>query len=155
MTAAPPVVESIGIRASASQVYATVADASRMGQFSPEARGARGARPQPRVGDRFLGLNRRGPVVWITVCTVTVAEPGRAFEFLVDVGPFPVSRWRYDINEHQDGVELVETWWDRRTGLSGPAVKLLGQAVIPGSRPAHNRRNMRLTLQRMKESLEA
>lgn len=155
MTQVEPVVESVQIGATADRVYALVSDVARMGQWSPEAKGARGAGAQPQVGDRFVGVNRRGPALWFTICTVTVAAPGEAFEFIVDVGPVPVSRWRYDIRPVGGGVDLVETWWDRRTGVTGPPMKLLGQVVIPGSRPAHNRRNMRLTLQRMKAELEA
>jgi hypothetical protein len=150
-----PVVESVLIASTTERVYAMVSDVARMGQWSPEASGARGADRVLAVGDRFVGLNRRGPVVWFTICTVTAAEPGRAFEFLVDVGPVPVSRWRYDLRPLDDGVELVETWEDRRGGPTGVPLKLMGQFVIPGSRPAHNRQTMRATLQAMKAAAEA
>jgi hypothetical protein len=150
------VVESIRIDADPAAVYALVSDVARMGQWSPEATGARGADRALQVGDRFTGLNRRGPAVWFTFCTVTVADPGRAFEFLVDFGPVPVSRWRYDIRPQGDGgVQLIETWQDRRSGFTGVPVKALGQLVIPGSRPDHNRRSMRTTLQRLKAAAEA
>lgn len=148
------VVESIDIAADAADVYGVVSDVAGMGRFSPEATGARVRSERLQAGDRFLGLNRRGPVRWATTCTVTVADPGRAFEFLVDAGPLPVSRWRYDIEPVAGGVRVTETWTDRRTGPLGVAMKLLGQAVIPGSRPDHNRATMRATLQRMKAALE-
>lgn len=152
---AEPVVVSASIAADPLSAYSLISDVARMGNFSPEATGARGADRELKVGDRFVGLNRRGPVVWFTICTVTVAEPGIAFEFLVDMGPFPVSRWRYDIVPQADGIEVRETWWDRRNGPLGQSLKLMGQAVIPGSRPDHNRRNMQITLDRMKATLEA
>lgn len=152
---AEPVVVSLTMDADPQQAYQLISDVSRMGNFSPEAAGAHGADRALQVGDRFVGLNRRGPVVWFTICTVTVADPGRAFEFLVDVGPVAVSRWRYDIVPTDGGIEVTETWEDRRQGIAGPPVKLMGQLVIPGSRPEHNRRNMITTLERMKATLEA
>lgn len=152
---AEPVVVAVTIAADPMRAYALISDVARIGDYSPEATGARGADRELQVGDRFTGMNRRGPVMWFTTCTVTVAEPGRAFEFLVDVGPVPVSRWRYDILPSQDGIEVRESWEDRRSGPLGPAVKAMGQLLIPGSRPEHNRRTMHVTLQRMKAALEA
>lgn len=150
------VTESIVITAAPEAVYDLVADVSRMGEWSPEAAGARRASPSPQVGDTFIGLNKRGPIRWATQCTVTAAQRGGVFEFDVNVGPIPVSCWRYDFEPVGDGTTRVtETWMDRRGGPLGLPVRALGQLVIPGDRAAHNRRNMIQTLRRLKETAES
>lgn len=150
------VTESTTINADPATVYRLVSDVARMGEWSPEATGAFGAQGQLGVGDRFVGRNKRGPVLWWTVCTVRQAEPGVRFAFDVDAGPAPISRWIYELRPtEQGGTELVETWIDRRRGPLGVAVKGLGQLFIPGSRPEHNRRNMRATLAALKQAAES
>lgn len=152
---ADPVVESIRIAAPSSVVYDLVADVGRMGEWSPEATGARGQSGELAVGQRFLGTNKRGLFRWITQCTVIAAAPGEKFAFDVDFGPLPVSRWSYHF-EDQDGETVVtETWWDRRRGVRGAVVKGVGQVLIPGPRPDHNRRTMKITLRRLKQAAEA
>lgn len=151
---AEPVTESIDVQASPEAVYDMVADVSRMGEWSPEATGARRADGVLQEGDKFIGLNRRGPVQWFTQCTVRVARPGKRFEFDVDFGPLPVSRWIYDFTPNGDGCTVQETWIDRREGLRGQAVKAAGQLLIPGNRPEHNRANMVETLRRLKRAAE-
>ncbi|MFN8125306.1 MAG: SRPBCC family protein [Candidatus Nanopelagicales bacterium] len=147
--------ESIVINAPADQVYDLVADVSRMGEWSPEATGARGTDGPPDEGERFVGFNRRGPVVWFTFCTVRAADRGAEFEFDVDFGPFPVSTWRYDFEDVGDGTtRVVETWIDRRQGLRGLTMRGVGQLLIPGSREDHNRANMIKTLRRLKSAAE-
>ncbi len=148
--------ESIVINASPDTVYDLVADVDRMGEWSPEATGARGADGPPAEGERFMGMNRRGPVVWFTFCTVRAADRGAEFEFDVDFGPFPVSTWRYDFEDVGDGTtRVVETWIDRRQGLRSIPVKALGQVLIPGNRDDHNRANMITTLRRLKQAAES
>ena len=150
------VVETITIAAPAEALYDLVADVSQMGRFSPEATGARGAATVLQVGDRFIGLNKRGPVRWFTQCTVTAADRGAEFEFDVDFGPVPVSCWRYDFEPVGDGTTRVtETWMDRRQGLLGVPIALVGKLVIPGDRATHNRATMAETLRRLKEAAEA
>lgn len=148
--------ESIVIDAPAEVIYDLVADVTRMGEWSPEATGARGVDGDLEVGDRFMGLNQRGPVRWFTFNTVRAAERGAEFEFDTDFGPLPVSRWRYDFEAIGDGrTRVVETWLDRRTGLRAIPIKAMGQLLIPGNREDHNRANMVQTLRRLKESAES
>ncbi len=148
--------ESIVINAPADLIYDMVSDVGRMGEWSPEATGARGADADLAVGDRFVGLNRRGPVRWFTVNTVRAADRGAEFEFDTDLGPMPVSRWRYDFENVGDGTtRVIETWQDRREGVTAVPVKAIGQLIIPGNREDHNRANMLVTLRRLKEAAEA
>jgi hypothetical protein len=154
-TMATTVVESIVIEAEPGAVYDLVADVARMGEWSPEATGARGAEPVLKQGDRFIGWNRRGFVRWFTQCTVLAASRGAEFAFDVDFGPVPVSRWTYEFAALDGGTRVTETWVDRRRGIFGPAVRLAGQLVIPGPRAAHNRATMVQTLRRLKVEAES
>ena len=60
------------------RVWALLADTRRMGEWSPELVGMwpllRGGL---RRGQQYVGLNRRGVVVWPTRSVVAVLEPGR------------------------------------------------------------------------------
>ena len=77
--------DSVLIAADAQSLYDEVSDPSRMGEWSPENRGADIAEPgRPAyVGMTFVGHNKRGRARWQTRCTVTAADPGRRFEFHV------------------------------------------------------------------------
>jgi uncharacterized protein YndB with AHSA1/START domain len=145
---------SIEIHTAPEVVYALVTDVARMGQWSPEATGAAGARLSPVAGEKFWGLNKRGLVRWFTRCTVVEAEPGRRFVFDVDFPPAPVSRWIYEFEPTATGCRVTETWQDRRFGPLGPAMRGVGSLLIPGPRARHNRQNIQITLQRLKAAAE-
>jgi len=147
--------ESIEIAASPQNVYDLVADVARMGEWSPEATGSRGAETKLKPGDKFWGTNRRGLAMWVTRCTVLAAEPGVAFEFNVDFANQGISRWTYVFETTDRGCRVTETWVDRREGLLGVPVKAAGQLLIPGDRAQHNRRTMIVTLQRLKRAAES
>ena len=70
---------SIDIEAPPDRVYDLIADVARVGEFSPEATGARGASRAPQSGEHFWVFNKRGPWRWFTRCTVLSAERGRRF----------------------------------------------------------------------------
>ena len=152
----PDVTETLDIRASNVLLYDLVSDVTRMGEWSPEATGARVERPNLRAGDRFLGLNRRGLITWFTFNRVRWAQRGDLFEFDTDFGPFPISRWRYTFTPITDGVTRVsESWWDRRQGGLGLPIRAVGQVLIPGNRARHNRGTMATTLERLRVVAEA
>lgn len=152
---ASPVTESVDIRATPQRVYHLVADVARMGEWSPEATGSRGAGAGLTPGDKFWGTNRRGLAVWVTRCTVLVADPGVLFEFDVDFANQGVSRWTYVFEATDQGCRITETWVDRREGVFSVPVKAAGQLLIPGDRGEHNRRNMKITLQKLKQVAES
>ena len=103
---------SVRIRASPEQVWAMVADVTRMGEWSPETEraewleGATGA----AVSARFKGHNRRGKARWSTVCEVIEAERGRSFAFAVGGSGKPSTVWRYRFDPIPDGVEVTESF---------------------------------------------
>ncbi len=145
---------SLDIEAAPQTVYDLVADVAAMGQWSPEATGAAGAPSRLRAGDHFWGLNKRGLVRWFTRCTVVEAVPGERFVFDVDFPPMPISRWTYEFEPSATGCRVTETWDDRRFGPFGPAIRGVGQALIPGPRAQHNQRNIEITLARLKAAAE-
>lgn len=147
--------ETIEIDASPEAVYDLVSDVWRMGEWSPEATGARGGRRVLRPGARFIGTNRRGRARWFTACTVGRADRGQCFEFDVDFGVLPISTWRYELERVGAGTRVTETWIDRRRGVRGSVIAAFGRLLIPGSRAPHNASGMQTTLRRLKVAAEA
>ncbi len=104
--------------ATPEQLYAMVADVTRMGEWSPETTSCRwlGDASGPQVGARFVGVNKASWHVWATVCRVTDATPGRRFAFDVALG-LPVANWAYRFEPVEGGTRVVQTWTDRRGWL--------------------------------------
>jgi len=149
-----PVAESILIAAPPEVIYDLVADVARMGEWSPEATGAKKAPKVLSEGDKFTGTNKHGLARWSTQCTVLRAQRGQRFEFDVDFQAFPISRWMYEFVPDGDKTRVTETWIDRRMGSRGKLIKGLGQILIPGNREEHNRANMLQTLRKLKAEAE-
>ncbi|HVW79511.1 MAG TPA: SRPBCC family protein [Mycobacteriales bacterium] len=145
---------SADIKCDAGTLYDMVSDLSKMGQWSPEAKGGRwlGGASGPTTGARFLGHNSKGWRRWSTVATVTAAERGKRFAFHVSFGPLKIADWSYEFTPTGDTTKVTERWEDRRTAwmerLSAP---MMG---VP-DRPGHNRKNMEATLAALKRGAEA
>lgn len=142
------------IAASPEQLWAMVSDVTRMGEWSPETTevswvaGASG----PEVGAKFKGTNEHAGKSWSTGATVTSADPGRRFAFLVAVGPVKVAEWAYDFESSVGGCRVTESWTDRRNGL----VKALGKPLSGvADRAEHNRAGMAETLERLAAAAES
>lgn len=155
------VTESIEIACSPAEVYSAVADVARMGEWSPEATGASVRKPGPlAAGDTFIGRNRSGVISWSTLCRVTDSEPGVSFGFDVDakipqIGTIGISHWHFDFTEVPGGCLVTQTWTDRRAGVRGTVVRGVGAVMLRSTnRSEHNRAGMRITLRRLKDSLE-
>ncbi len=150
---------SLDIAASPQEVYRAVSDVTRMGEWSPECYRCawRGGGSEPRVGAKFLGWNRVGPVRWVTQGTVVAAAPGREFTFESDLLGVPIARWAYRLEPLPDGgTRVTETWTDRRSkGVLGRVTKRASAAVV---RTPHDARdtpaNLRATLERLKSAVE-
>lgn len=156
MTHVVHVEESIDIAAPPELVYDTIVDVARWGRFSPECTGATvvSDRGPLRVGSRFAGHNRRGPLRrWTTHCTVTAAEPGRAFAFDSAAIGLPIASWGYRLEPLDDGAgtRLTEVWHDNRGRLMR-VVAVLVSGIR--DRATHNRESMRTTLRRLRDHLE-
>jgi polyketide cyclase/dehydrase/lipid transport protein len=145
---------TVSMRAPAEKIWDLVADVRNTGKFSPEVieaewlDGATG----PALGARFRGHVRRneiGPVYW-TTCQVTACEPGREFGFAVMMGDKPVNNWHYLFTPVDGGAEVTESF---RLEDSLP-MKLF--AMFGGQlRTRRNIRDMRKTLERIKDVVEA
>ncbi len=134
-------------------VYALVADVTAMGRWSPENTGGRwvGGGTPGSVGSRFVGSNRDGWRRWSTLCTVTEAEPGRRFAFSVAFGALAVSTWTYDFAPAKRGVQVTESWADRRPSW----MRALSPVVMGYSdRVKHNRAGIEATLAGLAAAVE-
>ena len=147
----------VHVEASPDQVYHVLSDVTRMGEWSPECYrcewldGATG----PASGARFKGYNRRGWTRWSTTCTVTDAEPGKAFGFEPRLPFFfhrrgAQTRWRYEIEPAEGGVNLTESF-EWRWYFAMVVWPLFGG---PRRRIAALERNMRQSLERIKAIAE-
>jgi len=102
--------ESIGIDATAEEIYDAISDLTRMGDWSPENRGGTwldggsGA-----VGDRFEGQNQIGDRRWSVVAQVTRADRGSEFQFVTGDPASPFVRWTYRMSGSNPTV-LTEVW---------------------------------------------
>lgn len=108
------------ISATPEEVYATVSDLARSGEWSPECTGGTWVSGEPaRVGSVFHGDNTRGkdvvawaPVIrgpWTTIAEVVAAEPGRRFSWVIcnSAGEKQDSTWTYELKPAEGGCILV------------------------------------------------
>ncbi|GAA1553035.1 SRPBCC family protein [Brevibacterium picturae] len=108
MTESLTFADSILIEADPATVYATVADVTRTGEWSPICRECWWDEDDgPRVGAWFTGHNVTPDREWQTRSQVIVADEGRAFGW--SVGPGRV-HWTYSMQEAAGGTLLTESW---------------------------------------------
>ncbi len=94
------------IAASPDEVWAVLSDMSRMPEWSPEL-----IRLMPlkggglRVGQWYLGVNRRGAVLWPTRSVVVAVEPGRSVAWDTKSSG---ARWIYELTPEGEGTRVVQ-----------------------------------------------
>ena len=106
---------------------------------------------EPTMGARFRGHVKRneiGPVYW-TTCRVTECDPGREFGFAVLVGDRAVNTWHYKFSPNGDGTDVTESF-----KVPMPAF-LRATSLLGFLRKRRNMRDMRTTLERIKDVVEA
>ena len=105
---------SMDIAAAPEQVWALVADITRMGEWSPECFVAEweDGSSSPAVGAHFHGSNRAGTYEWTVPCEITECEPGKVFEFVAPRGNDVVTRWRYEFAPNASGGTTVTESFD-------------------------------------------
>ena len=140
------------IAAPPEKVWALISDMTRMGEWSPEARGGEWirARPRPRwvpiqgyeragqefVEDRLWGHRVRARV---------------PLRLRVQAGPLAVADWAYLIAPTATGCHVIERWTDDR----GAIITFLGRVVSGvGERGEHNRHGMEQTLAALAAAVE-
>lgn len=130
--------------AAPQDVYKVIADVTRMGEWSPEATGAEWLSGEPgAVASTFRGHNRRPWVKWSTICTVTVADPGKHFAFDVKAAGRPVAAWEFVMVARDGGCEVIERTFDQRS-LFYKVTSVVTTGL--GRRSVRNRRTMERTL---------
>jgi hypothetical protein len=142
---------SIVINRSPAEVWAAVADITRMGEWSPECTAARwkGDATGPAVGAEFEGDNiakvaGRTVKEWTTTSKVTACEQGVVFEFL----SADYTTWRYEFAAEGSGTRVTESFSFVPRGVMGFVYKyLLGRRrmMVKG---------MEATLGRIKNGVE-
>lgn len=106
--------ESVTVARPPEEVYAIVADVTRMGELSPVC--TSGAWEDETVagtaGAWFVGHNAIGEFTWDTRCRVETAEPGKEFTFVnhgAD-GNAELVRWGYTFEPADGGTLVTERW---------------------------------------------
>jgi Polyketide cyclase / dehydrase and lipid transport len=145
------------VAARPEDVYALVADVTRMPEFSPEVVSCRwlGNADGPAVGARFEAVNAStAGKRWKNRPVVTVAEPGQEFAFSRSEPFAGTIVWRYRFEPAAQGTRVVESYEVERP------VSRLGWLVIErifkgGNRREALRAGMRTTLDRVRATAES
>lgn len=141
------------IAASPEEVYAAIADVTRMGEWSEECHACQWHEgvDSPLPGATFDGHNRNGDHEWTTQGTVVEAEPGRSFVFECSMYGVHYATWGYRIEPVAGGSRVTE-WSD---DLRSESAREYGTRVSGvADRAARNRQTMGGTLDRMAAALE-
>src|ERR1700722_8934000 len=94
---------SVVIAAPPAEIYAFIADMTRMGEISPECTGGTWESESRGAGATFIGSNTAGDRTWQRRIRIAVADPPREFAF-ENVGDpavpaseddLPMARWCY------------------------------------------------------------
>ena len=95
----------IEIAATPAQVWATLTDLRQMPDWSPELLRMVPLKPGGlRLGQQYLGLNRRKAVVWPTRSVVAVLEPERTLAWDTKSSG---ARWIYELAPAGPGARVV------------------------------------------------
>jgi len=137
----------------AAEVFAAIADITRMGEWSPECTGGRWVAPAdgPEVGAKFEGDNAvsAGPITlkrWTTTSEVTECVPGKVFEFVAE----GYTTWRYELTEANGVTTITESFrYKPQSGWQGFVYGTVAR------RDAGMAKGAQKTLARMKAVLEA
>jgi hypothetical protein len=100
--------------ATPDQVWAVLADVTRIGEWSHECHGATwldGA-TTATAGARYRGVNRSGRARWRRRNEILTAEPGRELSWRTVPSRLyrDSTRWRIRIEPHPDGTRIVQTF---------------------------------------------
>jgi hypothetical protein len=100
--------DRIVVNRSPEELYAMVADVTRMGEWSPICKACWWDEGDgPRVGAWFTGRNELPERTWETRSEVVAADPGREFAFAVHG---TIARWGYTFTPVDGGTEITESW---------------------------------------------
>jgi uncharacterized protein YndB with AHSA1/START domain len=96
----------VTIAAAPETVWAALTDLRRMPEWSPElVRMVPLGRGGLRVGQQYVGVNRRKAVVWPTRSVVAAFEPGRTLAWDTRSSG---ARWIYELSPEGAGTKVVQ-----------------------------------------------
>lgn len=99
-----PLVASVDIAAPPDDVWRVVADVRRTREWSPECRRVF-APAQVTVGSRFVGINKRGLIIWPTNAKVIRCKAPSVLAYrIVENG----ATWSYELEPVAGGTRLTE-----------------------------------------------
>lgn len=148
--------DSIQIDAPPSAVWELVTAMERYGEWSSENTGgywrknAEGVPGTGRVGDQFVGINRRGETEWKALVEIVEREEGRSFAFITGGADANYVFWQYVLEPNGEGTRLTENWELRRLT---PPMEEKGEEEV-AYRMANMRESIRATLEGMKATAE-
>jgi uncharacterized protein YndB with AHSA1/START domain len=146
---------TVHMDATPEQVWALVADVTRIGEFSPETFEAEwlGGATEAAVGAKFRGhvkRNGKGPTYW-SPAEITACVPNETLEFAVPNAKSPINTWRYDLAPADGGgTDVTESF-----RLANKLPTKIYWALAGWARGKTNRDGMRTTLERIKAVVEA
>ena len=144
---------SVTIDRPALEVFAALADITRIGEWSPECTSGRwvGGATGPAMGAKFEGDNKAviaGITLkkWTTTSEVTACVPGEVFEFVAE----GFTTWRYELQPDGTGTKVTESFsFDASKGFQG----FLYEKMM--RRSSTMTKGMQRTLDQLKASLSS
>ena len=103
---------SVQVAVPPDQLYAMVADVTRIPEWSPETvktewkEGSSRAEP----GAHFVGRNKFGRIQWSMPCVIESAEPGRELTWSTLYRGRKITRWTYRFEPRDGGTEVTESY---------------------------------------------
>ncbi|MGD9751148.1 MAG: SRPBCC family protein [Acidimicrobiia bacterium] len=148
--------ESVHIDAPPARVWELVTSMERYGEWSSENCGGYwrkkdGVPGTGRVGDQFVGINRRGDTEWKALVEIVERDEERAFAFVTGGSELNYVHWRYQLEADGDGTLLTEQWALRNLS---PIMIENGDAEVQ-RRVANAHESIAATLAGMKRAAEA
>jgi uncharacterized protein YndB with AHSA1/START domain len=145
----------IEVAAPRDRVWAVLTDFSRMPEWSPElVRMTALRRGGLRVGQQYLGINRRGPVVWPTRSVVCAVAPGSLVAWdTVSSG----ARWIYELTDATSGQDRTLVVHRRQVPRDLTLGSRLVAPLLLGGTPEHAdelEAGMGTTLERLRAEVE-
>ena len=128
----------------------------RYGEWSSEntggywRKGVDGVPGTGKIGDQFVGINRRGSEEWKALVEIVERDEQKSYAFVTGGSELNLALWRYVLEPDGDGTLLTEQWT-----LSNPSwfMERGGEEEIT-QRAANARESMAVTLRAMKATAE-
>lgn len=145
-----PISASVDVAADPASIWEVVSDVRRMSEWSPECRRivVLGS-PKEGLGTTFLGVNRRGWVMWPTTSKVVRYEPARAVAWRTRESG---ATWTYELTPTGSGTTLTG-----RRDLPAYALGTTVMAPLIGGAEGHDQEladGIRTTLERIRTTVE-